>query len=167
MDDSRAMLLEAPGLPAGTSVLFAIEVRVDKKNEKPFAELTQDSARGRAVAEWMEWFKEELATMGPDLAKGQPYPIVSYRFTASGAGRSVTSPWLDYGDTMDVTLTNDDDEPLANLEYLLATRWGYRKGTAGEKGTVQEGGIPPGGACLLGLKVVPVEFDELPPSFFV
>jgi hypothetical protein len=160
------MLLDAPGLSAGSPMGFTLEMRVDKKGAVPFKAFTQDSADGEARTSWSDWFKEELATMGPDLNAGQAFPVVSFRFTAIGAGRTVTSEWLDYADSIDVDLTNEDDEPITKLEYLLGTPWGYRKGSSDDKGNVKESALPPGGSCLLGLKIAPVETNELPPNFF-
>jgi hypothetical protein len=167
MDDNRAMLLDAPGMPANIPVLFKLEARVDQKIPSAFTEVTQTTGEGSANAQWSDWFKEELATMGPDLNAGQAFPIVSFRFIARGAGRTVTSEWLDYADAMDVDLTDVDDEPIKKLEYLLGTPWGYRKGSSDDNGNVKESALPPGGSCLLGLKIAPVETNELPPTFIV
>lgn len=167
MEDNRAMVLDAPGLPANSPVTFSIEARIDHKNPRPFDVAPQLSEDGGAKVERSEWFKDNLATMGPDLNAGQGFPVVSFRFTASAGDRNVVSRWLDYADEMDVDLTDDEDQPLAKLEYLLATRWGYRKGQSDEKGNVIERAIPPGGACLLGRKIAPVELDELPGTYIV
>jgi hypothetical protein len=167
MDDNRAMLLDAPGMPANIPVLFKLEARVDQKVPSAFNEVVQTTGEGSANAQWSDWSKEELATMGPDLNAGQAFPIVSFRFTASGAGRTVTSEWLDYADAMDVVLMTDDGELLPNLDYQLATPWGFRKGNSKDDARVLETTIPPGGACLLYRNIGPVELDELPSAFVV
>jgi outer membrane protein OmpA-like peptidoglycan-associated protein len=167
MDDNRAMLLDAPGLAAGTPTVFKLEVQIDGKGPRTFTETVQSSGDGAAQERCAKWFQDHLAVMGPDLNAGQAFPVVSFRFSASAGNRSLVSPWLDYADFIDVDLTDDNDEPLAKLDYLLATPWGYRKGMSDDKGNVKEAAIPPGGSCLLGLKVAPVELDELPPAFIV
>jgi hypothetical protein len=161
MDDNRAMLLDAPGLSAGSPMGFTLEMRVDKKGAVPFKALTQDSADGEARTSWSDWFKEELATMGPDLNAGQAFPVVSFRFTAIGAGRTVISEWLDYADVMDAQLTTEGGAVLAKLEYQIGTPWGYRTGVTNDTGNLKELGIPPGGACLLCRHNCPAELEEL------
>jgi hypothetical protein len=158
MGDVRNLLLAAPGLPAGTPIVF----EVSQVGFGPVAELTGTAVADAATVEFGDWFHApavQFANMGP----GQKFPVVQFTFTAKGGGREVVAKIpLTYADRLDVVVQADDGTVLAEHPYVLLSPWGVRKGAKTDAdGRVVEEGIPPGGVNLLVDETTIVDFDKI------
>lgn len=143
---ARAMTLEAPGLPEGTTMSFEVSATVDHHEPATVATLELGAEEGRCVQEFVGW-AAAVVEPDPERVLRDPLPAVSFRFVVEGGGRRVESRALAYGDELDLSFVHaETEEPFVAAEWTVLTSWGYLEGVTGEDGRVHVVGLPPGGA---------------------
>lgn len=144
------MVLDAPGLAPGAAIAF----EVTREGFGPVGSVQATSATDGASAEWSEWF-QPAALGGPRVfAVDEPLPAARFSFTAAGAGRSATSPPLEYADTFALRLTAQGG-PLAGRDVVFRAPWGDKLARTDDDGVLRLAGLPPGdGVALLDGRVV-------------
>ena len=149
MDDVRKMILEAPGLGAGVGVTWTIEELVDDASaarREPF--VTQSDA-GHADCAFLDWYAIEHTSREP-MRLIPEFPRVSFRFTASSAGRETRSNVLGYRDFLDAVLRlREFATPLPNMPCEVATPWGRKEVLSDANARVVCEYLPPGGCRVL------------------
>ncbi len=146
----RGMRLEAPGLPAGVPLAFALVQEVDGAPgpARPVAQVV--SREGQASATVEEWFDEASVPAPVALSAGARFPGVAFRFVVTGGGRQVTSPPLPYSDAVKLRFEfQDDGAPIRDTPFTLLTPWGTLEGVTDADGRVEVEGLPPGGADVI------------------
>jgi len=148
MHQSRQLQLNAPGLPAGVPMTFAVLVF----GGLPLTTVEGVSTEDNAAAAFEDWDAPDDVPFGGDLSAGQPFPIVNFEFEVSGGGRLIKSQApLIYADVLNVQLVanvNGATPVLADQPYVINTLWGRRSGTTDAQGLLDEQGLPPGGITL-------------------
>lgn len=137
------MVVDAPGLPAGTPMTFTVE-RVGL-GVVGTAEAT--STEGRVEAPWSRWHDPERAPAPVALEAPAAFAPTAFTFTCEGAGRIVRSGELPYADTLHARLLVGG-EVLAKQRYQLRGPWGTYTATTDDQGVAKVEGIPPGGVAL-------------------
>lgn len=145
-DDTIAELaLDAPGLPAGTSVTFEIT----EVGRGVVATREVEAAQDGAILDFGDWFDPERELAPVALGPGQRFPTAKFSFRATANGRSEDAPAKDYADAIAGVVLDDLETPMPNTAYIVVTAWGTRTGTTDAEGKVDESGLPPGGAVLV------------------
>jgi len=148
INTTRRILLDAPGLPAGTAL--AIDIRLVGGGS--IATLTAASAEGAADVPFVDWDAPEDVPFVGELQPGQEFPPSLVEYVIEGGGRRVqTSTPLTYADNANMLLTLDDEgDPriLANEKYVLCTPFGRRQGVTDAQGALVESNLPIGGGLL-------------------
>jgi hypothetical protein len=147
MGDVRKMILDAPGLPAGNSVIVTVYQHSERGREQTATDSVEMTADG-VLGSLVNWFNADLVTF---LASRTQWPNVSFQFVAEASGRSVSSSLLSYSDELDVTLVAGPTQtPLATKwPFVIHTPWGDQKGNLPDTGKILVSGLPPGGAVLI------------------
>ena len=144
-DESRDMLVEAPGLPAGTSM----NVTVTLRGHGPIAQLTAPSDADGMRVPFEDWFVPDAVRWVGELAPGEPFPEAHYDFEVEGGGRKVQSAApIRCLDRLHLRIVADE-QPIADTPYTLVSPWGVRRGTTDAAGVLDEHDLPPGGASII------------------
>jgi hypothetical protein len=144
-DESREMLVEAPGLPAGTQM----HVTVTLRDHGPIAQFTAPSDAERVCVPFADWFVPDAVRWVGELAPGEPFPEAYYDFEVEGGGRKVLSVApIRCLDRVHLRVVADE-QPIADTPYALVSPWGVRRGTTDADGVLDERDLPPGGASII------------------
>ncbi|MBC8073005.1 MAG: OmpA family protein [Deltaproteobacteria bacterium] len=145
-DEAREMLLEAPGLPAGTEM----HVTVSLRGHGPIAELVAIADADGLRVPFDEWFVPAAVTPVGELEAGEPFPEALYDFAVEGAGRKLASTLpIRCLDRVHVRVVTSGEQPLADTPYTLVSPWGQRRGRTDADGVLDERQLPPGGASIV------------------
>lgn len=145
-DEPRDMLVDAPGLPAGTEM----QLKVTLRGHGIVAEVTVAALQDLVQVPFDGWFVPEAVQPVGDLEPGQPFPEALYDFEVEGGGRKVaTKVPIRCLDRVHLRLVVNGDVPLADEPYRLLSPWGSRRGTTDESGVLDETELPPGGASIV------------------
>jgi len=150
LDEKRAMLLDAPGLPAGLPITFEVEQLIEGELAGLLTTIASTSAEASATDSVTDWFNPELAVFAGELAEDAEFPDVTFRFVASGGGRRIESAELAYEDFIALTLVHEVTKvPVAEAPFVLQTPWGFRPGATDKDGKLRVEGLAPGGALVV------------------
>jgi outer membrane protein OmpA-like peptidoglycan-associated protein len=148
--ESRRMLVVAPGAPAGTDLAFEIEQLIEGTSSGALGTATSVSIENSGEGAFASWFNPDLTRNGGLLKSQQPFPKVSFRFAVSGGGRRVESDVLGYADFVEVTFKHEGTTlPIDKAPFTVLTPWGNRTGTTDEQGKARVDGLAPGGASVV------------------
>lgn len=150
--DHRRMLLNAPGIRAGTPVKFTV-YRECEGTSVPVAELTSASGEGYVEAIFADWFKPEyVASYVESKADSpKPFPAIAFSFEAEGSGRAARSEALPYRDRLHAHIFargEGDREELKSTPCTFFSPWGRWDAITDEHGFITLEGVPPGGGSL-------------------
>jgi hypothetical protein len=163
-DCTRTLQLAAPGLPAGVPMTFTVSL-VDHGDA---GELKAASLPESARAQFDAWDTVEDPPFAGELEADGEFPKVEFEFVVQGGGRRIRSNRCLYSDRLLMKLvasTSNGDVLLANERYVVCSPWGRRKGVTDEHGTLEELGLPPGGASVALRARVLVDHGELVPGW--
>jgi outer membrane protein OmpA-like peptidoglycan-associated protein len=148
--EMREMILDAPGLPPTTPMVFTVKEKVNAALHTPMPPTNVDSGNGMALLAYDTWFNEEQVTYFGDIAPGSPMPIATFYFIVEGAGRRIESSVLPYSDFVDVVFKHEGTDVLiADVPYIVQTAWATGSGRTDKDGRVQLKDLPPGGAEVI------------------
>jgi hypothetical protein len=143
------MIVEARGLPAGETMVFIVEQRIDGTFNTKMPPITAQSTDGGGESSFGDWFNEDHVVYKGALSDGSLLPSAAHRFEVECGGRRKVSADLPYADFVDVThVFQDTNVPLSIAPYVLRTPWASRPGKTDDKGRVRVDGLPPGGALI-------------------
>ncbi len=144
-DGTAEMVLTAPGLAAGTSVVF--EISLDGGGT--VGQITATSESGKATAQWSTWFKPELVTDQQTVGDGAQFKAVKFAFKASAGGQDATTTALiTYSDKLATTVVDADKKPQSKTQVIIVSPWGTMVATTDDNGLLSVEGLPPGGLHL-------------------
>ncbi|MEN9578086.1 MAG: hypothetical protein RJA70_1095 [Pseudomonadota bacterium] len=157
------MSVNAPGCPAGVPMKFTISIA-------GFEELDTvegTSADGRIEETFSAWDVPEEPPFAGLMGPKDEFPTLFFEFVVEGGGRRTTSrnkiPYsAEIQMVLQVAEEGEDDIPVANQPYVLATMFGKRTGRTDAEGRVVERGLPPGGIHLVLRDTLLIDVDVLP-----
>ncbi|MGC4066932.1 MAG: OmpA family protein [Polyangiaceae bacterium] len=127
MGEPRKMILDAPGLAAGTIVTWTVEELVDGGSPRRRVPMSVLANSELVHCEFLDWFDGGRTEYEPTSLVSE-FPKVSFRFVAASAGREKRSGILEYRDFLKASLKlREFGTALPDMPCELATAWG-RKG---------------------------------------
>lgn len=151
-DCARTMIVTGPDLAAGVAVTFTVtQVGVGE-----IGKVTATSEPGRATAIWDDWFARARVASKVQLAAGEAFPVIEFRFVAEAAGRRAEpTDALIYADQLEAKLEAPEHVDAGQpASYILYSPYGTRTGTTDANGTLREADLPPGGVSVVLLSSV-------------
>lgn len=158
MDETHAMILEAPGLPAGQELKFT----VTQETHGPVAEVLVTSGPERAELPFDAWEHPRSYADAGDLGEGGAFAEVRFSFVVEGAGRRIEGGSIRYRDRLHLQLELEDGTPLGSQPVRVISPWGTRRVTTDAEGILAVDDLPPGGASVVLRDRTLVHLRELP-----
>ncbi|MBN1575995.1 MAG: hypothetical protein JW913_05545 [Chitinispirillaceae bacterium] len=152
MDETRNMIIEAPGLVGEKSMEVKVYQIINDKEEQVTATKTASADAVGGGIPFGGWYNPELV----QKAGSGSLPYVKFRFEVKASSRTVSSGILPYGDTLELRVLygqSSDWTPPDEQKYCIHSPWGQRSGRSiewnGENGWIRELNLPPGGISLV------------------
>jgi len=150
--DVLTLSADVEGLRTGTEVMLAIYEHDQDGAHDFITEFPTEVSNGRIKAEWEYEYHEdtdEIPTEWEMERYGGTYNPPEYFFTIkvenAELGRDQESGLLLFKDFIEIELQNNDDSPIANVEYTIYLPDGEeRTGTLDSNGHAREDNVPPG-----------------------
>lgn len=141
-------VLSAPGLSTGSPATIRL-LQVLADGTEHLVDTIEQTAQADAVLAPIDtWYAPEAVKAA---AKGATeLPKVRFRFEVEAGGRKKVSQSLSFGDQVDLQfLSNETQEPLADVAYQLVSPWGMLSGKTNADGRVTHSDLPPGGVRVM------------------
>lgn len=143
--DALTLTADAPGAPDGAAAHVTIFAHDPDGAHEVVAQLVVPVQHERVEAPWTYHYPWETHALPHEADAPTRYTVPAYFFRVTLHGRTCTSALLSFQDWIDITVHQDDGEPLPDHPYHLHLADGTRRhGHLDADGHLHEADVPPG-----------------------
>jgi uncharacterized Zn-binding protein involved in type VI secretion len=136
---------ETAGIRDGEKASFHIHIRDSNYADRQLTTVKGEVSGDKAEVEWQLEVDEDLLEIQTDKERVGRFSAPVYYFTVEAGGFQSRSPFLDIVDKMEVSIVDEDGNPVRNKDYRLFLASGeVRTGTLDSDGKVKLDDVPPG-----------------------
>ncbi|MFC1716179.1 hypothetical protein ACFL6S_21080, partial [Candidatus Poribacteria bacterium] len=148
--DTLKLTVDVEGFDPGTPAQFDIFERGASGPDNFITTIETETESDKAEAEWeYEFTDDDDLREEEEEEKRQSYSAPEYYFVVKVEGRQARSDLLEFRDEVEISLTDEDDKPASEADYVMYLPSGeVRKGKLGKDGTKKIDNVPPKG-CLV------------------
>jgi len=144
--DKVKLTAEVAGIESGAKATFIIYMRDGNFADRAYRSLEAQISSGKAEADW-EFQVDDQLLGGQKERAGRHYSSPSFYFVVQTSGIQQRSGYLKFKDWLELEITDEDGQPMAEREYSVRLSDGsIRKGKLDRDGKARIENVPPGRA---------------------
>lgn len=147
--DKLRMSADVEGYADGTAAVIQVYRRDIKGPDVPVAHIETSVRQAKVEGDWEYVYPEETESEKAGKASQRVFTFPDYFFEVLVGKDKARSGFLPLSDCLEIELRDEDDNPIANEDYLITLPNGeVRKGKLDGQGSKKEKNLPPG-RCIV------------------